>query len=158
MEVNIRNATINDYEQLCAIYTELDELHRLKHPELFVKPDDYARAKEYISELINDDSKALFVAEAELKIVGFAECYVVKSSSFPVVKKREWVQLDNIAVMEKYQNYHIGSLFLDKVIEWSKNKDINRIELKVYSFNANAIRFYERKGFRDLNKTMYLNL
>lgn len=158
MNIKVREAIINDYEGLCEIYRELDELHRLNHPELFVKPDDYARAKEYVSEIINDNDKALFVAEADAKVIGFAECYILKSSSFPVIKKREWIQLDNIAVNSDYQNCHIGSLLLEKVIEWAKFKEVSRIELKVYSFNRNAIEFYTKKGFKDLNKTMYLNL
>jgi diamine N-acetyltransferase len=158
MNITIRNATIEDYEDLCLVYEELDELHRINHPELFIKPCDCARAKEYINEIINDDSKALFVAEVESKAVGFAECFTIKSSSFPVVKKREWIQLDNIAVKREYQNYNIGTLLLEKVLEWTKDKGINRVELKVYSFNASAINFYSNKGFKDLNKTMYLNL
>lgn len=156
--VNIRNASIDDYEDLCVIYEELDEHHRVNHPELFIKPEDCARAKEYLLEIINDDNKALFVAELDSKIIGFAECYILKSSNFPVIKKREWVQLDNIAVKRNYQNYHIGSQLLSKVVDWTKNKEINRIELKVYSFNSNAYNFYSNNGFIDLNKTMYLNL
>ena len=158
MDINIREAVINDYESLCEVYAELDEHHRLSHPELFIKPDDYARAKEYISEAINDSNKALFVAVVNSKVVAFAESYIQKSSNFPVIKKREWVQLDNIAVKREYQNYHIGSLLLKRVVEWAKSKQINRIELKVYSFNNGAIEFYSGKGFKDLNKTMYLNL
>ena len=158
MNIMIRAASIEDYAELCIIYEELDEYHRVSHPELFVKPDDIPRAKEYLSEIITDPTKALFVAEAESKVVGFAECYVLRSSSFPVIKKREWVQLDNIAVKREYQNYHVGSMLLNKVFEWTKSKEINRIELKVYTFNSNAANFYSSKGFKDLNKTMYLNL
>ena len=158
MNVTIRKASIDDYEDLCIIYEELDEYHRDNHPELFVKPDGPSRAKEYLTEIIEDDSKTIFVAESESKVLGFAECYILKSSSFPVIKKREWVQLDNIAVKRGYQNHHIGSLLLNKVFEWTKSKEINRIELKVYAFNSNAASFYASKGFKDLNKTMYLNL
>lgn len=158
MDIKIREAVINDYESLCEVYEELDEHHRLSHPELFIKPDDYARAKEYITEAINDSNIALFVADVDSKVVALAECYIQKSSSFPVIKKREWVQLDNIAVMSEYQDYHIGSLLLKKVEEWAKSKQIDRIELKVYSFNKRAIEFYSGKGFKDLNRTMYLNL
>jgi GNAT superfamily N-acetyltransferase len=61
-------------------------------------------------------------------------------------------------VKREYQNYHIGSLLLRRVVEWAKSKQINRIELKVYSFNTGAIEFYSGKGFKELNKTMYLNL
>ena len=158
MNIRIREASIDDYEALCIIYEELDEYHRVNHPELFVKPDDTPRAKEYLSEIINDNTKTIFVAEAQSKVVGFAECYILKSSSFPVIKKREWVQLDNIAVKREYQNAHIGSLLLNEVFKWTKSKEINRIELKVYTFNSNAASFYSSKGFKDINKTMYLDL
>ena len=158
MNIKIRKAIINDYEELCGVYAQLDEYHRLNHPEPFIKPDYCARAKEYITEIIDDNSKAIFVAEMELKIIGFAECYILKSSNFPVIKKRVWVQLDNIAVMKEYQNYQIGSLLLEEVIKWAKIKKNNRVELKVYSFNRNAIQFYLGKGFKDFSRTMYLNL
>ncbi|WP_459930241.1 GNAT family N-acetyltransferase [Desulfosporosinus burensis] len=52
------------------------------------------------------------------------------------MKKREWIQLDGIAVKGEYQNHNIGSLLLNKVVEWAKSKEINRIELKVYAFNS----------------------
>lgn len=158
MNIKFRNAIIDDYKGLCEVYVELDELHRINHPELFIQPIDCARAKEYISGIISDDDKALFVAEANSRIVGFAECFILKSSIFPVIINRKWIQLDNIAVKRDYQNSNIGSLLLEKVIEWSKFKKVDRIELKVYSFNNNAIEFYSKKGFENLNKTMYLNL
>lgn len=158
MNIIVREVAINDYKDLCEIYEELDELHRLNHPELFIKSNDYPRAREYISEIIGNSDKALFVADIDSKVVGLAECYIQKSSNFPVIKKREWIQLDNIAVKEEYQNQHIGSLLLAKVVEWAKSKQIDRIELRAYLFNKNAIEFYSGKGFEDLNKTMYLNL
>lgn len=158
MEIKFREASINDYEGLCEVYVELDELHRLNHPELFIKPEEYARAKEYILGSINDGNKALFVAEVDSKVVAYAECNLQTSANFPVIKKREWVQLDGIAVKREYHNHHIGSLLLKRVVEWAKSKGVNRIELKVYSFNSEAEDFYVRKGFKELSKAMYLNL
>jgi len=158
MNIEIREAVMHDYEGLCEIYAELDEQHRLNHPELFIKPDDYGRTKEYISEIINDSNKAIFVADIDSKVAGFTECYIQKSSDFPVSKKREWIQIDGIAVREEYQNHHIGSLLLKKITEWARDKEVNRIELKVYTFNKNASEFYSGKGFKDLSKTMFLDI
>ncbi len=42
MDIKISEAVIMDYEILCEIYAELDKHHRLNHPELFIKPDNYA--------------------------------------------------------------------------------------------------------------------
>lgn len=158
MEIKIREALINEYEGLCEVYDELDKFHRLNHPELFIKPKDYARTKEYISETINDSDKALFVADVDSKVIGIAECCLQRSSSFPVFRERAWIQLDSLVVKEEYQNHHIGSLLLKKVEEWAKSKRITRIELKVYSFNDQGIEFYLEKGFKDLSKTMFLDL
>lgn len=158
MNILIRHAVLDDYPGLCTIYAELDDLHHTHHPELFIKPQDHVRAREYIADIIADDTKALFVGEAAGRIVGFAECCILKASSFPVLRPREWVQLDNIAVLEEFRHQRVGSMFLEKVIAWAREKEINRLELKVYAFNEGAVGFYAGKGFRDLNKTMYLNL
>ena len=158
MEVIVRPAVIEDYDELCEIYKELDELHRLKHPEIFVESEGTARSKEYIEAVINEDNSALFVAEAGSKVIGFAECYIVQAKDFPVIRKREWLQLDDIAVKTGYQNQYIGTLLFNKVIEWGKLKEMNRIELRVYTFNANAIEFYLKNGFKEMHKGMYLDL
>lgn len=158
MNVEIREAVMNDYEGLCEVYAELDEQHRINHPELFIKPDNYGRTKEYINDIIDDSDKAIFVADIDSKVAGFAECCIQKSSDFPVSKKREWVQIDGIAVKEEFRNHHIGSLLLNKITEWAKDKEVKRIELKVYSFNNNASEFYSGKGFKDLSKTMFFEL
>lgn len=158
MDIKIREAVFEDYEGLCEVYAELDEQHRLIHPELFIKPAVYGRAKEYITEMIKDNNKALFVAEVDSQVVGFAECYIQKSADFPVIKEREWIQLDGISVKREYQNCSIGSLLLNKVVEWANSIEVKRIELKVYSFNRQADEFYAGKGFKDLSKAMYLDL
>jgi GNAT superfamily N-acetyltransferase len=158
MDIKVRQATIRDYKELCEIYEELDELHRVNHPELFIKPEGYARTKDYILEIIQDINKTLFVAEIESRIIGLAECYVVESRNFPLLKKRKWIQLDNIVIRRNYQKQNIGTLLLKKVVEWAKSKKIKRIELKVYSFNSAAIDFYLKNGFKEFSKSMYLEL
>ncbi|SKA92963.1 N-acetylglutamate synthase, GNAT family [Caloramator quimbayensis] len=158
MDVLIREAIIEDYKNLSEIYEELDEYHRLNHPELFVKPNKIPRDKSYIQNIISDERKALFVAEIESKIVGLAECYILKPPNFGVFREREWVQLDSIVVKKEYQNLKIGTMLLEKVIEWAKGKGIDRIELKVYLFNENALNFYLEKGFKELSKVMYFDI
>ena len=71
MNIKIREAVINDYKNLFEVYVELDNHHRFNHLELFIKPDDYSRAKEYTSEIINVGNNALFVADVDLADLGF---------------------------------------------------------------------------------------
>ncbi|NMA67940.1 MAG: GNAT family N-acetyltransferase [Desulfitobacterium sp.] len=158
MNIQLRKAKIEDYEALCDIYWELDTLHIENHPELFVKPKDYPRAKKYIAEIIQDQDQALIVATKDSMIVGFVESHVLKSSSFPVFKKREWVQINSLVVKKEYQGNQIGSLLLQEVSKWTKGKNINRIELDVYTFNQKALEFYLKNGFKEISKQLYLEL
>lgn len=158
MDILIREARAEDYEDLCAIYKQLDDLHGTHHPELFQSPDGDIRAKEYIADAISDTCRALFVAVTDSKVVGFAECCILKSAQFPELRPRHWIQLDNIAVLHAYQKHHIGQMLLARVVEWAKSVEINRIELKVYAFNKAAIEFYSSSGFKDLNQSMYMDL
>jgi len=43
----------------------------------------------------------------------------------------------------------VGQKLLDKTISWMKEKGINRIKLHAYSWNNQAKRLYEKKGFRE---------
>lgn len=158
MSVVVRKATMEDYMGLRSIYSELDEFHRESHPELFVQPPIAGRTQEYIAGLINHGDTLLLVAEKDHEIVGLLESCITEPSDFPANKRRRWVQIDSLAVKSGVQNCNIGSLLLERVKEWAKKNNVDRIELKVYSFNTNAIRFYEGKGFSELSKTMFLDL
>ncbi|MGL4538392.1 MAG: GNAT family N-acetyltransferase [Cetobacterium sp.] len=155
--IDIRKACIEDYTSLCSVYDELDSLHLQNHPELFKKPLISSRDESDIKNIIEDPNRELFVAEYNSEIIGFTECFIATSIVHPVIKERKWIQLDNIAVKSKYQNKKVGNLLLKKVKEWAKEKNINRIELTVYSFNANTISFYGKNGFNEISKKMYLD-
>jgi diamine N-acetyltransferase len=88
MNIHIREAEVLDFQQMLKIYKELDEMHRLEHPELFQEPDGDSRPLEYIRSQIEDEKKYLVVAELANKIMGFAECLIIESSNFPVLRKR----------------------------------------------------------------------
>lgn len=157
MNIHIRNAQAEDFKKLMKIYAQLDELHRLKHPELFKEPEGDYRPMEYIYRLINDSTKYLAVAVIDDEIAGFAEAFIMESANFPVLRKRQWIQLDNIAVSREYQGKGIGSLLLDSVLKWGAQMKIGRIELKVYDFNAEARNFYIKEGFKNISHNMYLD-
>ena len=49
-------------------------------------------------------------------------------------------------------------MLFDSILDWTKDKKINRIEVNVYEFNNSAIKFYENLGFRNFNRIMYLEV
>lgn len=156
MHIDTREAKVTDFHQMLEIYKELDEIHRVEHPEIFIEPEGDARPLEYIKDQIEDDNKYLVLAELDYLIIGFAECVIMESSTFPVMKKRKWVELNSLVVLKDYQSRGVGKILLNCVSEWSKKNGINRIELKVFNFNLIASEFYSKAGFKTMYSKMYL--
>jgi len=158
LNLHIRPAENNDYSGLLEIYKELDEYHQIEHPEIFERIQEENRSKEYISYLVESKTSLLLVALIEDEIIGFAEGYIKENSSFPVFKKREWFQLDNIAIKNKYQGEGFGRKLFQAIEHWATGQRLKRIELNVYSFNQGATRFYEQLGFHELCKSYFLTI
>ncbi len=65
-----------------------------------------------------------------------------------------------MSVRKRYWGLGIGSLMLDVLIDWAKaGRDIRKLNLRVRSDNARAIRLYEKKGFKlegTIRREMFL--
>lgn len=154
--VSIREMKLSDFESANKIYFEIDELHRIAHPELFKKTDDKGRTTEYIKNLFDNENAKVFVAEINDELVGLAECYIKEAPDYPILQQRKWVLIDSIAVIESHRGKGIGKLLFERIKNWASENGVKRIELKVYSFNKNAMKFYEGLGFEELTKHLFL--
>lgn len=58
MNLSIREATLDDYEEMCEVYMEVDTLHIEALPQVFREPDGPARSKAYVADLIAESTSA----------------------------------------------------------------------------------------------------
>lgn len=123
----IENMTLNDFEQI--------------KDNLIEEYDDFWKPSILKSELENENSKYILVKENK-EIVGFGGVWIS-----PVD-----VQITNIVVRKNKRKKGIGSLLLDKLIEIAKNTKRDNISLEVNEKNVDAIRLYEKYGFKNLGK------
>ncbi len=62
------------------------------------------------------------------------------------------LELERIYVRKEYQGLKIGKWMLDQIIELARNARVNYLWLGVWEKNRDAIRFYERLGFRKFKE------
>lgn len=84
--------------------------------------------RNFIEDLVKSGN--VFVAKENRKITGFMEV------------ENEW--LHHLYIAPSYQSKGYGKLMLDKAKELSPNA----LKLWVFEDNKNAIKFYEREGFK----------
>ena len=87
-------------------------------------------------------STALFLlVEIDGKIVGS-----VTLDRSHLIKLNHIVTL-GITILKEYCGLGIGSLLMEKVIEWTKSNGVEKIELEVFENNTSAIMLYKKFGF-----------
>lgn len=110
--------------------------------------DDFWNYNILKSELENPNSKYI-VAKMEETIIGFAG----------IIDTLDQMEITNIVVRKDMRNKGIGNILLNKLIQLSKGNQKNTIFLEVNSNNLNAIKLYEKNGFKKvgLRKKYYNN-
>jgi len=150
----IRKATLDDYDELCALIAEVDELHRSNLPQRFREPEGPTREWDYFRSLIADEKVGCFVAEGEGELVGFVHVVVRDSRDIPILVPRRYAFIDSIAVREELRGTGIGRALMERAHEWAGSMGATEMELNVFEFNEEAIKFYRRLGYRAVCREM----
>ena len=67
------------------------------------------------------------------------------------MKNRKILHIENICVDENHKKKGIGKKLYKQIVQLSKEKNIDNIELMVWGFNENAIKFYKNLGMNIKN-------
>lgn len=102
------------------------------------------------------DDYVLYIAIIDEKIVGYVYAKI-KELDFTSIKNEE-VIIDGLYVLENYRNKKIATSLINKVKEWSKDKNIDTISLNVMYNNDVAKKLYTKLGFEGFSITLKCKL
>ena len=89
---------------------------------------------------IDDASRAMLVAEADGRIVGFGDVYAVP----------ELGHVLGMFVHKEYRGRGIGKLLLAALVDWARQNGLPSISLHVFAHNSRAIALYKSAGFIEV--------
>ncbi len=146
MQITIRAATKDDFEQLVDLFSEFAAFEGLSHK--MVNSVERLRAE--------SDHFHCFVAEtAQKEIVGYAAwffCYFTWTGKS--------LYLDDLYVKPDYRSHGVGKSLINTVIETARNAGCHKIRWQVANWNKPAIDFYKKLGVTidTVNQNCDLNL
>ena len=145
----IRKAKISDFQGLHNLIMQVHKLHVNERNDIYkdVDPMDF---EEFRTELSNSNNIYL-IAELENEIVGICFSQIKEITNNKIMKNRKILHIENICVDENHQKKGIGKKLYNQIVELAKEKNIDNIELMVWGFNENAIKFYENLGMNIKN-------
>ncbi len=104
------------------------------------------KARKYIEDLYEEDPECFFVAEEDGEIVGFIFCNRFWYSKFEHSRVGE---IHEIVVLPSHRHGGIGKMLIERAMEELKPV---KVELWVGEGNEKAIEFYEKLGFKRMEK------
>lgn len=148
-KIIIRKAEIEDFNKVHRLIIQVHKLHVKERTDIY-KDVDPMNFEEFKNELSNSNNIYL-VAQLENKIVGICFSQIKEISNNRIMKDRKILNIGDICVDEKYQRNGIGKKLYNQIVQIAKEKNIHNVELMVWNFNKNAIKFYENLGMNVKN-------
>lgn len=145
----IRKAKLGDFQGIHKLIMQVHKLHVNERNDID-KDVDPMNADEFRTELSNSNN-IYILAELENDIVGICFSQIKEISDNKIMKNRRILHIENICVDENHQKNGIGKKLYEQIVELAKEKNIDNIELMVWGFNENAIKFYENLGMNIKN-------
>lgn len=118
-----------------------------------LRPDLYCESKIlYTEELLNSffegKKRKISLGKIGDRIVGYAFTELL-NVDLPMMTKRKFVYIHDIAVRQEFQNKGIASQLLKSIEEEALSMGATKIELAVHLFNDKALSLYRKEGFKE---------
>ena len=146
--MRVRLASLRDYEELCALFDQLDEIHREARPDMFQPFPPPARTREQVAHWLAQADSTVLVAQSEdgrgrARRAADPRCRAASPARVP----RKVIEVDNLVVRADQRGRRIGRRLLAAVVEWSRQRRADACRGPWYDFNRDAKRFYQSFGF-----------
>jgi diamine N-acetyltransferase len=151
-DVSVREATVDDYRALNALWGEADLLHHEGLPEIFAQPTGPARSLDFVQSILIDPNQKLLVAHAQDHVCGFVR--VMLSDRRPPLVPGRFAVVEEVVVTIERRGSGIGRRLMAEAEAWAKNNGVEELWLNVWEFNESAIGFYAALGFEPINLRM----
>ena len=145
--MQIRRAAQRDIPALRRLLLQVAAVHHAARQDLFRQ-----NARKYddaqLAQLLRDENRPVFVAEAEGSVCGYAFCVLQQLPADNVLTDIRTLYLDDLCVDEGQRGHHIGRALFDFVCGYARASGCYNLTLNVWACNERALRFYEACGLR----------
>ena len=132
--------------QAISIATFIDAFGAVNTPEDMEAYIRESRSLESLRKQLYADSEFYFL-EVDDQTIGYLKINYGLSQTEPHLTN--CLEVQQVYIIKEYQNKGLGKLLLDEAIQRGLDMGLDYIWLGVWEHNTDAIRFYERLGFRS---------
>ncbi|WP_346873812.1 GNAT family N-acetyltransferase [Clostridium sp. UBA5988] len=159
MNLHVREAIRSDYIEINNLVKEVHNLHVENRPDVYVNTDTPLIKEDFYELLSTSDTKVFVVEDLNNKeLVAYSIVKIMAHRSIQILRPMTLAYIDDFCVKASKQKNGIGRLLFDYVVSYAKSEGALSLQLIVWEFNKDAIKFYESLGMTVRNRRMELNL
>lgn len=140
----IREITEKDLDELMLLYTQLHG-----NPP----PDKTRELTELWQKIISDENHHIIVAEENGKVVSSCVCVIIPNLTH---EQRPYPLIENVVTDEAYRKRGLATACLGFAREIARKEKCYKIMLMTGSKEESTLRFYERAGYNQNDKTAFI--
>ncbi|UTE76677.1 GNAT family N-acetyltransferase [Rossellomorea sp. KS-H15a] len=156
MQTHIREATKNDYDAVHRIQRQVHEMHTKERPDHY-KMADTTLDQDYFNNLVDGENTKVFLLE-EVQPIAYTILTIKNAAERPILIPKKVVYMDDFGVDQTFRGRGLGKRFFGEVVEYAKTIGADSLELGVWEFNENAIKFYESMNLKTKSRMMEIRL
>jgi ribosomal protein S18 acetylase RimI-like enzyme len=152
--INIRQARKDEVEKLQILDNELF-IHDVEFdPDLDMTWAKGEAGKKNFSKFLNNPESYCLIVEDNDKAIGYLAASPKKAS----YRKSRCIEIQNIEVSPAYRSQGIGSMLVQKCFAWAKAQGYQKVYVNAYFGNTEAIKFYKKNGFVEIDLGLEVDL
>ncbi len=150
--MKIRKVNIEDYLEVINLYRQLHDAEKMFDDNLVEELIIDENQEKKIKRRMKSRKEIFLVAEIDSKVVGLIDGFIIDDIFF----KEKIAYLDHICVDRNHRNKEIGTKLIKEFQKISKKKGAKYVKLNAFKKNINAIKLYEKFGFKE-HSSFYIN-
>lgn len=151
----IRRMVETDYTGVRNLMQQVHHLHHVNRPDIFGEGE--ALRETYFQKLLAEEYMNYVYVENE-KIVGLLVMKHEITPAYEVMNAKDIFYISDLVVDENYRKRGIAHALYHQAVATAKESHASRVELTVWSFNKEAIAFYESLGMQPMNLRMEMKI
>ncbi len=152
--LKVRAATVDDAGTISGLNDEVQNVHAEALPHLFKPASRETFSSKKIAEILTRPENRMFLACFDEEPAGYLYCEIRRREESPATYARDQVYIHHVSVHRSHRRRGVATALCSAVTALAKDIGIRRLGLDVWSFNADAIAFFESEGFEIARHVM----
>jgi len=142
--MEIRLATTGDIKALCPLLTEFFAYNAELQPMFCIAAIE---SGEYPKNMIESDDSDFLIAVEKDAILGFMHINKMRTPRYDAVAPHNYAEIMAFMVTSSRRSQGIGSKLIEAAKQWSKDRNLDYIELMSLINAKEANHFYDKEDF-----------